>query len=165
MQKYPGSRIGTQRCPLLCSLSVIIIIFLLSCGATQAIRLCNSYLEWSDRVLAPPNLLLVLNVQVSMKAAHASITLIKVMSLAECPYCMVAAPRLQNRHPGLLVAVQLANESCTHDTKGFGDDSLTESRYCNDSVGSQSRHPVLPVAVQLVNESCTQNTNSHNYVK
>jgi hypothetical protein len=35
-----------------------------SLGATQAIRLCNSYPEWLDGVLAPPNLLLVPNAQV-----------------------------------------------------------------------------------------------------
>jgi hypothetical protein len=35
-------------------------------GATQAIRLCNSCLEWLDGVLAPPNLLLALNVQVEL---------------------------------------------------------------------------------------------------
>jgi hypothetical protein len=33
-------------------------------GATPAIRLCNSYLGWLDGVPAPPNLVLVLNVQV-----------------------------------------------------------------------------------------------------
>ncbi len=42
---------------------IIIIIILLFLGAAQGISLCNSYLEWLDGVLAPPNLLLVLNVR------------------------------------------------------------------------------------------------------
>jgi hypothetical protein len=42
-----------------CSVMFYLLLHLESLGVTQAIRLCNSYLDLLDGVLAPPNLLLV----------------------------------------------------------------------------------------------------------
>jgi hypothetical protein len=63
-RSVPGGLCGCVHEHGVCLENITIITFYSPWGPHRPGRLCNSCPEWLDGVLAPPNLLMVLNVQV-----------------------------------------------------------------------------------------------------